>query len=73
MISKLARVTTLTRSVTRGQLQQLQKDASVFCGMTVVFCRKLNWSTLASCLEDFQTRLSFGAQMVFSGKIFLFY
>eukprot|EP01038_Epipyxis_sp_PR26KG_P006253 gene6253-8612_t len=49
-------------SVTRGQLQQLQKDASTFCGMIVVFCRNLNWSSLASCFEDYISRLSFGAK-----------
>ena len=53
-------VTRLISAVTRGQLQQLQKDAAVFCGMTVVFCRKLNWPLLASCLEDFSSRLNYG-------------
>ena len=57
-------MTQLTPSVTRGQLQQLQKDAAVFCGMTVVFCRRLNWPALACCLEDFGARLTFGAHKV---------
>jgi hypothetical protein len=29
----------------------------------------LNWSLLASCLEDFSARLSFGAQKVRSSRI----
>ena len=49
-----------TQEVNRGQLQTLQKDAAAFCGMTVVFCKKLNWHYLAACLEDFSARLSFG-------------
>ena len=57
----LTRVTNLITNVTRGQLQQLQKDASTFCGMTVVFCKKLNWSILAACLEDYCGRLNYGA------------
>lgn len=57
----ITRVTRLITNVTRGQLQQLQKDAAVFCGMTVVFCRKLNWPMLAACLEDFSARLNYGA------------
>jgi hypothetical protein len=56
----ITRVTRLITNVTRGQLQQLQKDAAVFCGMTVVFCKKLNWPMLASCLEDFSARLNYG-------------
>jgi hypothetical protein len=56
----LTSVTKLISGVTRGQLQQLQKDAAVFCGMTVVFCRKLNWPILASCLDDFSGRLNHG-------------
>lgn len=52
----------LTNNVSRGQLQLLQKEAGTFCGMTVVFCKKLNWHLLASCLEDFSGRLSFGAR-----------
>jgi hypothetical protein len=48
--------------VTRGQLQQLQRDASIFCGMVVVFCQKLNWTLLASCLEDLGSRLGYGVQ-----------
>lgn len=57
----LTRVTGLMTNVTRGQLQQLQKDASTFCGMTVVFCKKLNWPILAACLEDYCGRLNYGA------------
>lgn len=56
----ITNVTRLLSTVTRGQLQQLQKDAAVFCGMTVVFCKKLNWPLMASCLEDFSGRLNFG-------------
>jgi DNA polymerase theta len=44
----------------RGNLQQLQKDASNFCGMTVTFCNKLNWNILANCLQVFGGRISFG-------------
>ena len=43
----LVRVTNITKRVTRGQLQQLQKDAAMFCGMMVVFCTNLNWDGLA--------------------------
>lgn len=57
----LTRVTNTITNVTRGQLQQLQKDASTFCGMTVVFCKKLNWPILAACLEDYCGRLNYGA------------
>jgi hypothetical protein len=45
-----------------GQLQQLQKEAATFCGMTVVFCRKLNWNHLASCLEVYTGRLGYGVR-----------
>lgn len=54
------RVANLTSNITRGQLQQLQRDASVFCGMTVVFCKNLNWKPLASCLESYTGRLNYG-------------
>eukprot|EP01034_Spumella_vulgaris_P021378 gene21378-27408_t len=57
----ITRVTQMISTVTRGQLQQLQKDASTFCGMTVVFCKKLNWLMLACCLEDYCSRLNYGA------------
>ena len=50
------------RLTSRGQLQQLQKDAAVFCGMTVVFCRRLRWELLAAALEDLSARLALGAQ-----------
>jgi hypothetical protein len=59
----LSRVTNLMaegRGINRGQYQQLQKDAAAFCGMTVVFCQTLNWSALASCLDEFTGRLSYG-------------
>lgn len=58
-ISSIAKFTT---AITRGQIQQLQKDAAVYCGMIVVFCRKLNWSPLAAALEDFSGRLNYGVQ-----------
>lgn len=57
----ITRVTQMIHNVTRGQLQQLQKDASTFCGMTVVFCKKLNWLMLGCCLEDYCSRLNYGA------------
>lgn len=44
--------------VGRGLLQQLQRDASVCCGMLVVFCRELNWHILAAALEDFSGKCS---------------
>lgn len=46
----------------RGELQQLQKDASSFCRMTVTFCEKLNWTLLSSCLEIYSDRLSHGVR-----------
>ncbi len=49
-----------TSSSSRGQLQQLLKDASAFCGMVIVFCKKLNWPMLVSCFEELNTRLSYG-------------
>lgn len=60
--SPLINVVNLMKSVTRGQIQLLQKDASTFCGMTVVFCEKLNWHTLAAILQDYSARLSFGVR-----------
>ena len=57
----ITRVASMTKTATRGQLQQLQKDASIFCNMVVTFCKKLNWEILASCLDDYSSRLSFGA------------
>ena len=48
--------------VKRGQLQQLQKEAAVFCSMTTTFCRKLNWETLALCLESLSCRVGFGVR-----------
>lgn len=45
----------------RGQIQQLQKEAAAFCGMATTFCRKLHWDGLASVLEAYSGRLSYGA------------
>lgn len=56
----ITNVCNMMSNVTRGQLQQLQKDAAVFCGMTVAFCKRLNWHILAACLSDFSGRLNFG-------------
>jgi hypothetical protein len=46
----------------RGQLQQLQKDASAFCGMIVSFCEKLNWVSLKCVLATYTSRLMFGVK-----------
>lgn len=40
--------------IERGTLQALQKEASVFCGMVVCFCRHLQWHELANVLHSFQ-------------------
>lgn len=40
--------------IERGALQGLQKDASVFCGMVICFCRHLQWHELANVLSSFQ-------------------
>ena len=48
--------------VQRGQLQQLQKDASAFCGMIVTFCEKLNWVNLKCVLSTYTSRLMFGVK-----------
>lgn len=40
--------------IARGVLQGLQKDAGVFCGMVVCFCRHLQWHELANVLFSFQ-------------------
>lgn len=40
--------------IARGTLQALQKEASVFCGMVVCFCRHLQWHELANVLFSFQ-------------------
>ena len=40
--------------IERGTLQALQKEASVFCGMVVCFCRHLQWHELANVLYSFQ-------------------
>lgn len=41
-------------------MQQLQKEASTFCGMAISFCKKLNWDILASVLEAYVGRLNYG-------------
>ena len=46
----------------RGDIQQLQKDASTHCGMAVAFARRLNWPNIASILESYAKRLSFGVK-----------
>lgn len=56
----ITRVSAMTKTATRGQLQQLQKDSSIFCNMIVTFCKKLNWEILATCLDDYCSRLNFG-------------
>ena len=40
--------------IERGTLQALQKEAAVFCGMIVCFCRHLQWHELANVLYSFQ-------------------
>lgn len=49
-------------NVQRGQLQQLQKEASSFCGMIVSFCEKLNWASLKCVLTTYTSRLLFGVK-----------
>ena len=44
--------------IERGTLQALQKEASVFCGMVVCFCRHLQWHELANVLYSFQASCS---------------
>lgn len=44
----------------RGQIQNLQRDASIFCAMLVAFCQKLNWPMLAAALDSMTSRLSLG-------------
>lgn len=46
--------------VERGQGQALQKDAAMFCHMTIQFCNKLNWRYLACCLDSLSGRLNYG-------------
>ncbi|CAN0521426.1 unnamed protein product, partial [Ectocarpus sp. 8 AP-2014] len=48
--------------IERGALQALQKEASVFCGMVVCFCRHLQWHELANVLYSFQDRLGYSAK-----------
>jgi hypothetical protein len=49
-------------SSSRGDIQQLQKDAAMHCGMTVAFARRLNWLHVASVLDSYTKRLSFGVR-----------
>ena len=46
----------------RGDIQQLQKDAAMHCGMAVAFARRLNWPNIASILESYAKRLNFGVK-----------
>ncbi len=46
--------------IERGILQALQKEAAVFCGMVVCFCRHLQWHELANVLFSFQVRYTGG-------------
>ena len=55
----LVQVTRLLKAE-RGEMQALQKNASVFCAMLVVFCQKLNWPMLAAALDSVTSRLSLG-------------
>eukprot|EP01041_Mallomonas_annulata_P000304 gene304-549_t len=48
--------------IKRGQLQQLQKDAAAFCGMAVIFCKILNWESLACVLQSYSSRLCCGVK-----------
>jgi hypothetical protein len=49
-------------AIQRGQLQQLQKESSAFCGMVVSFCEKLNWQSLKCALSTYTSRLMFGVR-----------
>lgn len=46
-----------TGGVGRGTLQALQSEARIFCGMIVVFCKHLQWVTLARLIEGLSLRL----------------
>lgn len=46
----------------RGLVQQLQKEASAFCNMVVVFCRLLNWSHLGTVVQAYSKRLYYGVR-----------
>lgn len=48
--------------IERGALQALQKEASVFCGMVVCFCRHLQWHELANVLYSFQVSCNEAAE-----------
>ncbi len=45
-----------------NDLYNLQSDASQFCYTTTKFCRALNWDLLASVLESYADRLTFGVR-----------
>jgi hypothetical protein len=46
-----------TGLITRGQLQQLQKEITIYCSMIILFCEKCNWTPLAILLSDLQSKL----------------
>jgi hypothetical protein len=46
-----------TGLITRGQLQQLQKEITIYCSMIILFCEKCNWTPLAVLLSDLQSKL----------------
>jgi hypothetical protein len=46
-----------TGLITRGQLQQLQKEITIYCSMIILFCGKCNWTPLAVLLSDLQSKL----------------
>lgn len=50
----------LSNSITRGQLQLLQRDVTIYCGMIIIFCEKCNWIPLSLLLKDVQIKLSYG-------------
>jgi DNA polymerase theta len=45
-----------------SDIYNLQKDASLLCRSTAVFCRELNWPLLTAVLESYTDRLTYGAQ-----------
>ncbi len=45
-----------------NDLYNLQSDAALFCHTTTTFCRALNWNLLASVLESYADRLTFGVR-----------
>lgn len=56
----MTKILSFFSTLSRGQLQQLQKDSSTFCSMLTLFCMKLNWKTLAAVLSDYQSKLLYG-------------